>query len=352
VHFARVIPQQTGETSMSANVQSMAFIGNRNDIWHRFGEQMAPGESVDDWRRRAGMDWNAIKVPAIAALEGEAFEHIGMDARFAPVPGFKFLARSDNGHVLGYVSDGYQIVQPSEVLEWFRDYISNDSRFELDVAGVLGAGERVWATAKFNGDLTVAGERHSARVLMVTSFDGSLATRNKMVVTRVVCQNTLAIGLGEKTPNITTRHSTRFVAERVGRELSKLAASTTRFKAIGDAMATVNMEANAMLAFFRATLDIAESENVKDLSTRKQNQLAALASAHDRSVSEGAERFTAWSALQAVTRYADHERSTRGGDSENAARFESANFGSGEQLKQKAMGLLMPLIKDKVPVAA
>jgi phage/plasmid-like protein (TIGR03299 family) len=337
---------------MTANVQSMAFIGDRNDIWHRFGNQMAEGETIDDWRKRAGLDWTAVKVPAIAALEGADFEHIAMDSRFAPVPGFKFLARSDNGRVLGYVSDGYQIVQPAEVLEWFRDYIANDSRFQLDVAGVLGQGERVWATAKFNGDLSVAGERHTARVLMVTSFDGSLATRNKMVVTRVVCQNTLAVGLGEKTPNITTRHSTRFVAERVGRELGKLAASTTRFKAVGDAMATVHLDSNAMLSFFRQCLDVAESEKLSDLSSRKQNQLQALASAHDRSVAEGAEKFTAWSALQAVTRYADHERSTRGGDSENAARFESANFGSGDLLKQKAMGILMPLIKDKVPVAA
>lgn len=337
---------------MTANVQSMAFIGDRNDIWHRFGEQMQPGETIEEWARRANMQWLAVMVPALAALQGEAFEHVPAESRIVEVPGQRFLARSDNGHVLGYVSDGYQIVQPFQVLEWFRDYIANDSRFELDVAGVLGAGERVWATAKFNGDLTVAGEQHTSRVLMVTSFDGSLATRNKMVVTRVVCQNTLAVGLGERTPNITTRHSTKFDAARVGRELSKLAQSTERFKAIGDAMATVHLDSNAMLSFFRQCLEIAESEKLEDISTRKQNQLAALASAHDRSVAEGAERFTAWSGLQAVTRYADHERSTRGGDDENAARFDSANFGSGDQLKQRAMGILMPLIKDRVPVAA
>jgi phage/plasmid-like protein (TIGR03299 family) len=330
----------------------MAFTGSRNDIWHRFGEQMGEGETIEQWAKRAGLEWSAVMVPAIAALSGDAFEHIAMDKRFAEVPGQRFLARSDNGHVLGYVSDGYQIVQPIDVLEWFRDYISNDSRFQLDVAGVLGAGERVWATAKFNGDLNVAGERHTARVLMVTSFDGSLATRNKMVVTRVVCQNTLAVGLGEKTPNITTRHSTRFNAERVGRELSRLAQSTERFKLVGDAMATIHMDHNAMTSFFRQCLDIEESEKLTDLSGRKRNQLMALAGAHDRSVAEGAEKLTAWSALQAVTRYADHERSTRGGENENSARFDSANFGSGDQLKQKALGLLMPLIKDRIPVPA
>ena len=337
---------------MTDNVQTMAFTGSRNDIWHRRGEQMQEGESIESWATRAGLDWRAIAVPAIAALEGADFEHIPMDGRMAVVTGQRFLARSDNGHVLGYVSDGYQIVQPLAVLSWFRDYIATDPRFTLDVAGVLGQGERVWATAKFNGDLTVAGEKHTSRVLMVTSFDGSLATRNKMCVTRVICQNTMAVGLGERTPQIVTRHSTRFDAARVGRELGRLAASTERFKLCGDAMAQVQMDAHAMTEFFRKCLEIEESEKLSDLSTRKVNQLAALASAHDRSVSEGAERFTAWSALQAVTRYVDHERSTRGGESEDSARFESANFGSGEALKQKAMGLLLPLIKDKVPVAA
>ena len=241
---------------MTDNVQTMAFTGSRNDIWHRRGNAMQDGESIESWATRAGMSWRAVMVPAIAALTGEAFEHIPAESRFAEVPGQRFLARSDNGHVLGYVSDGYQIVQPLDVLEWFRDYIANDSRFQLDVAGVLGQGERVWATAKFNGDLTVAGENHTARVLMVTSFDGSFATRNKMVVTRVVCQNTLAVGLGERTPSITTRHSTKFIAERVGRELGKLAASTTRFNAVGDAMVTVGMDKYAMSDFFRECLDI------------------------------------------------------------------------------------------------
>jgi phage/plasmid-like protein (TIGR03299 family) len=334
----------------------MAFIGDRNDIWHRFGEQMLPGEPLEEWAHRAGLDWTAVMVPALAALQGEAFEHVPAESRIVEVPGQRFLARSDNGHILGYVSDGYQIVQPITVLEWFRDYIADDSRFQLDVAGVLGQGERIWATAKFTpngGDgITVAGERHLARLLMATSFDGSLATRNKILLTRVVCQNTMAVGLGEKTPNITTRHNTRFDAARVKRELSKLAAATERFKLIGDAMATVHLDSNAMLSFFRQCLEIAESEKLEDISTRKQNQLAALASAHDRSVAEGAEKFTAWSGLQAVTRYADHERSTRGGENEDAARFDSANFGSGDQLKQRAMGILMPLIKDRVPVAA
>ena len=60
-----------------------------------------------------------------------------------------------------------------------------------------------------------------------------------------------------------------------------------------------------------------------------------------------------WNALQAVTRYVDHERSVRGDDSVSDAekRFVSSQFGSGENMKAQAMALLMPRIKDKVLVA-
>ena len=56
-----------------------------------------------------------------------------------------------------------------------------------------------------------------------------------------------------------------------------------------------------------------------------------------------------------MTRYVDHDRSTRRGsgiDTEDEARFASANFGSGDALKGKALAFLMPRIKDKVPVLA
>ena len=81
------------------------------------------------------------------------------------------------------------------------------------------------------------------------------------------------------------------------------------------------------------------------------NQFSDLSRAYSTSVREGAEKNSVWSALQAVTRYADHDRSVQKGDqSESVARFSSAQFGTGDAIKGKAMGLLMPMIKDRVPV--
>jgi phage/plasmid-like protein (TIGR03299 family) len=189
---------------MTNNRANMAFIGSRKDIWHKMGQEMLPGQTIEQWSEAAGLGWEAVKVPAIAALNGPKFDHLPADTRFRPVEDRAFVVRSDNGNMLGYVSGehdkagGYQIVQPAEVLDWFQRYISVDDRFHLDVAGSLDGGKRIWATASYLGDIEVAGEDHSARVLMSTTFDGSGATINQCTMTRVVCQNTLRMAHADK----------------------------------------------------------------------------------------------------------------------------------------------------------
>jgi phage/plasmid-like protein (TIGR03299 family) len=348
---------------MSANIDmtngraNIAFTGSRNDIWHRMGQEMAAGQSLEDWSAAAGLGWSAVKVPAIIALTGDAWEHIDASKRFLPAPDRSFIVRSDNAGLLGYVSgeaekgDGYQIVQPRDVLDWFQRYIAVDDRFVLDVAGSLDGGRRIWATAKYNGDIDVAGELHGARVLMSTTYDASGATINQATMTRVVCQNTLRIAHADDRAAIKTRHNTRFDAARVGRELAQLASGFAEFKAIGDAMGQVEMAKDQVSDFFKDMLEIDRTAKAADISTRKVNQFRDLSAAYKRSVSEGAPKDSVWAALQAITRYADHDRSVKSGDqSETVARFNSAQFGSGDAFKGKAMDLLLPLVKDKVAV--
>lgn len=342
---------------MTGNRANMAFMGSRNDIWHRMGQQMDAGMSIDQWAKAAGLGWEAVKVPAIVALQGPKFDHIEAGKRFLPCPDRSFVVRGDTGAPLGYVSgdqdDGYQVVQPREVLDWFQRYIAVDDRFALDVAGSLDGGRRIWATATYNGDVAVAGEAHRFRVLMSTTYDASGATINQMTGTRAVCENTLRMAHSDTDGMIKTRHSTRFDAAKVGKELAKLASSVAKYKAIGDAMGVVEMAQDQVVDFFKDMLDIERNAKRDDISARKLNQYKDLTVAYRQSVREGAGNGTVWAALQAVTRYADHDRSVKNGDqSESVARFNAAQFGSGDAFKGQAMGLLMPLVKDRVLIPA
>jgi phage/plasmid-like protein (TIGR03299 family) len=229
---------------------------------------------------------------------------------------------------------------------------------------VLDNGGRLWATAVFEDDKTIAGDRHKAHLLMSTSFDSTQATRNEASFIRVVCNNTLrAAHMGNKAV-VKTRHSTRFNGAQVARDLADVLQAFDAYKVMGDALACAAMSRDDVVRFFGDVLEIPAGAKRGDkdaASTRKWNQLDDLQRAFGVTQRErNTEQADAWTALQAVTRYVDHDRSTRGSDGTAdglaAARFDSGTFGSGDALKGKALNLLLPLIdftdREKVLVRA
>ena len=324
---------------------NIAFLGSRADIWHRMGQEMKPNMSIDEWAVASGLNWTSVKAPAGAFFNGE----------WRQVPDRFFNTRSDTGHILGPCSDVYQNVQPREVLDWFDRYISVDDRFQLDVAGSLKQGEIIWATAVYRDPITVAGDKHLARLLMTTTFDGSRATINQGTMTRAVCKNTIATALADTRAVIKTRHNTKFDPARVGKELAQIATGFEEFKKMGDGLARVEMKKEEISNFFKACLDIPFDARAEDISTRKMNQFDALGNAYRATVAEGTEAGTAWASLNAITRYVDHERGARGnGVSAEEKQFTSAQFGSGASMKSKAVELLLAKMEaqlgDRAPV--
>ena len=335
---------------------NIAFRGSRQDIWHHLGTEMAQFSTINQWAKAAGLDWTAIKVPAIAALNGPEFDHLpayGKNGELAPWQRFvevkdrNFVVRSDNGHPLGYVSNIYQPVQPIDVLQWFEQYISVDDRFQLDVAGSLGQGQTIWATAAYREPLDVAGDAHAANLLMTTTLDGTASTINQGSVTRVVCQNTLHAALSDKRAVIRTRHNTKFDGAKVGKELAAIAQGFAVYKAMGDAMAATEMAASDVHAFFQKLLDIPRDAKRNDISPRKANQYDRVAQAYNTTRQEGAHGV--WAALNAITRYVDHDR-TNGSKPE--AVMATSQFGAGAAMKAQAVELLLPLVKDRMLVPA
>jgi phage/plasmid-like protein (TIGR03299 family) len=331
---------------------AIAFRGDRNDIWHRHGQQHQDGWTTDDWMKNAGLDWTACKVNAFAQLPDgvSVADLVAGVTRLARVEHDRYIVRSDNGHVLGHASDRYQPVQPRDVLNWFERYCAVDSRFKLDVAGALKQGEIIWATATFkpNGsEITVAGDVHKARLLMTTTFDGTGSTINRATMTRVVCNNTLDAAMADKQKSIVrTRHSTKFDPVRVGAELAAIAKGFTAYAAMGEAMAAHKMTTGEVGKMFRHVLEIPLDQPAGDTSTRKKNQYAELSHAFTISRGERGEALgvnSAWTALNAVTRYADHDRSVRGGTDAAETRFTSSVVdasGSGQALKARAVEYL------------
>jgi phage/plasmid-like protein (TIGR03299 family) len=180
---------------------------------------------------------------------------------------------------------------------------------------------------------------------MSTSFDASQATRNEATMTRVVCQNTLRAAHANAKAMIKTRHNTRFDGRQVHKELGQIAQSFVEFKQLGDAMAQTAMTQRDVEVFFTSLLGIPADAKAADISTRTRNIAADLGSSYRKTQRErNSDRNDCWTALQAVTRYVDHDRSVRNAPNETVGRFDSGTFGSGDAMKGKAMNLLFPLI--------
>jgi phage/plasmid-like protein (TIGR03299 family) len=321
---------------------AIAFRGSRNDIWHRMGQEMAAGMSTQEWATAAGLDWQARMATALVDLSGPEFAHLDTNVMHGhhTVEGVRHIVRSDTGAVLGTASDRYVPVQPRDVLEWFQRYISVDDRFQLDVAGALKGGAIIWATATFNGPMEIAGDKHVARMLMTTTFDLSGSTINKGTMTRVVCNNTLDAALSDQSCLVRTRHNTKFDPVRVGQELATVAKGFGQYKKMGDAMGRATMTGDQTSRLFKHVLDIPFDAPSAEVSARKKNQFDDLRRAYGQTAQE-TDQSTAWCALNAVTRYVDHDKSTKGPRySQDESRFHSAQFGSGAAMKAKAVEYL------------
>jgi phage/plasmid-like protein (TIGR03299 family) len=339
------------EIDMSNGRENVAYIGSKSDVWHHLGNEMPENAPEAAWLKAAGLGHRCELSPAFVLQNGI----------YVPVPDQFFVTRNDTGAVLSpSVTDHYNIFQPADVLGFFYQYVSVDARWKMDVAGSLRGGATVWATAIFNGEQTVAGSKHLMRALLSTTFDTSGKTILQGTETRTVCKNTLAVSHMDKRAQVKISHNLVFDAKRAARELAGIAASFDTYKAMAEAMATVHLAQDEVEAFFRTLVDIPRdakrdaTEKKDKVSTRKWNTLDAIRSGYDATIAEGTEAGTAWAALNGVTNFADHARGVRNTSavSEVEARFTSANFGTGADLKGTAVNLLLPLIRDRVAIAA
>lgn len=140
---------------MSHLIETMAYTGQTP--WHQLGNALPKKQSIDVWAQAAGMQWQIHETPVrylttgqggagASSLYGEALEF----------PEQKVLYRSDTKAPLSVVSQRYKVVQPQEVLEFYRD-LSEVAGFELETAGVLKAGRRFWALARTGKSATLKG---------------------------------------------------------------------------------------------------------------------------------------------------------------------------------------------------
>jgi phage/plasmid-like protein (TIGR03299 family) len=320
---------------MSHLVQGMAFVGATP--WHELGNKLPPRQPIDVWAKQAGMDWTIRETP-VRYLAGEG----GSSNPALTFDDHKVLYRSDTQAALSVVSGRYQVVQPRDVLEFYRD-LTEVFGYELETAGVLKQGRKLWALARTGQAVSLKGnDTVNQYLLLATSCDGSLATVAMPTSVRVVCNNTLAIALRGTTSAVKVPHSTTFdpvaVKAQLGIATSQWAAFLYRMQLLADR----KVKHREAASYFVDVLG-QPGEQVDALSPTNGRAIKRVLELFDGQ-GKGAElssaRGTAWGLLNAVTEFVDHERRARS----QKFRLDSAWFGQGAVTKQRALDHALQLI--------
>lgn len=216
--------------------------------------------------------------------------------------------------------------------------------YQLETAGVLKEGRKFWALARTGQSATLKGDDViDGYILLATSCDGTLATTATPTTVRVVCNNTLTIALNGATHAIKVPHSTRFDATAVKRQLGLATSKWDDFmysmRALSERKVST-AEAKAYIARVVTDTTAVSAASGKVTNPRALNRVTALYEGDGMGAGLTAAHGTAWGLLNAVTQFVDHERRARNSE----YRIDSAWFGQGAVLKQRALGLALATV--------
>lgn len=298
--------------------------------WHGLGQLMVPGASIEDWQREAGMDYKVQRSVIRYATQRD----LTSPEQFRTVDDKHVLFRSDTGAALGVVSDGYKVVQPTEVLEFFRDWAAHGG-LTIESAGVLFGGKRYFATAKLSDAVSIDGGRDTVvpYALLSTSADGSLATECRWTTVRTVCNNTLTMAR-KGAAAFKVSHRSVFVADDARAVVESAHEEFGAFMTAARYLATTKMNAKEAEDMTLQLLMKTNEEVTR--ASAGFNRIMGLFNGEGKGSNFETAHDTAWGWLNAVTEYADHHIRTRSEENRTA----SALWGPGDALKAKALGLV------------
>lgn len=191
---------------MSANIfMNKGFIersGNkRTPCWHKLGLTVPENEDITcvGMLERAGLDYKVGKFGMIAAIPTktayEAFQ----------VPNQVALIRQEckldpQKRYFGVVTDNYTIIQNRTIAEMLDTFPGH-----IETCGALGGGEKIFF-ALTAGGFEIAGDEIKSYFLVTDQKDGMGGLIFCDTDIRVVCQNTLTMGLNSAKNKISLTH--------------------------------------------------------------------------------------------------------------------------------------------------
>lgn len=317
----------------------LAFVGKHGSMWHGLGHDVARGTTGKDMLKVAGLAWPVQRRKlAMRGLwpDGTVDRNSMLTAE---LEGYRAIVRGDTNEVFQIASDTYQPHQNLEIVEFFREYCEA-GHAEMSTVGALRDGRVIWALAKLTDVVSdiIKDDALVGYMLLATSHDASIPTIGKPTQTRVVCNNTLQIALGEKAKDNTFRmkHTRKFTdadKAEARRVMGMASESVSRMNELAADLARVTVDHDGWMEFMGKLLGEDNLINPKTAELARIPQAIQDATMTSPGSGLASARGTMWGLVNGVTYYADHTARTRS----ESNRLFSSWFGSNERLKNDAV---------------
>lgn len=270
------------------------------------------------WAREAGLDWEIKSSDLAYTTDGKTVSLF---------PGKQVFYRSDTGIALATASDRFKLVQPAAVLD-FYDHVAATYGFKLALAGTLRGGRKLWGMAETPHHLELLkGDAVKGGLFFVTACDGSAATAGFFTSFRMWCLNQLPVidrlaraGSRNRGQIFRLSHLSEFRPDRVEQDLQRMAVNWDDFKHLTERLASKRVSKQDVITFLQPFFTrgeaAAEPKLTEAMVTERNDTrtLRKVLEVYEEGEGQDKIKGTAWGAVNAVTRYLDHEQRARDDD--------------------------------------
>jgi len=312
----------------------MAYVGEVP--WHGLGVELEPGATPLEMMKAAGLDWEVRKRPVFFQLE---------DGTYVEIQKRDALLRNTDDKFMDITSPTWNQIQNLPVFEFFSEYCE-EGGIGMETAGSLRDGKLIWALAKTNSTFALLGGRDEVNQYLLLSnpheFGKSMDVR--IVQTRVVCNNTLALAMSENAKiGVSVDHRSEFDPAAVKVALQEAAEKAESFKEMAEFLVTKRYDDESLFRYFNEVFpktsknatsleEIMESWKDGDPEGMSRNAEKALELVHTQPGAQLGEG-TWWQAFNTVTFMTNHVMGHN-----NASRMNSTWYGQNRTKAVNALG--------------
>jgi phage/plasmid-like protein (TIGR03299 family) len=329
---------------MKANkTEQMAVIGGSP-----YASSLSDTNDTSVWAEEAGLNWDIKSSPVyydVGLLDAKGLPLMKQDAKR------QVLYRSDNNEKLSIVGKDFKVVQPRAVLDFYAE-ISKKMGVNLESAGCTKGGALIWGSADIGQEIRIKGQDLvQNRLMFSTANDGTKATTVHFVSKRIVCNNMLNYAFNQANSSpfyVRIPHMIEITPERTKRMIEEIINGQgehwKNFEESANNMADTKMNLKQATEFFVELYSKMSRRNGElELPKTNETKIPRLMQVFESGVGQNTKsaQNTLWGAVNAVTRFIDHETRYHNASSQVYV----TQFATGNAIKNRAFTIANEMIK-------